>query len=118
MKSILVISLVLAALLVVFMAQPSQCEARHGHSAFFVAAGPSFYGAPLALSYTAFSRRSAFSVSFFGYGPGYYYPYYAPVYRPAPVYYAPGYYGKRYYRSRYDDRDWVRDAEEFLRGGR
>jgi hypothetical protein len=119
MNRILVITLILAAVFAVVMAQPSLSEAWHGHSSFFVAAGPPFYGFPIGLGYTTFSGHSAFSIGFSGFWPGYYYPYYAaPVYYPAPVYYEPVYYRERHYRGRPDDRDWVTDAEEFLRGGR
>lgn len=118
MKKVLVVILVLAVVLAAVMVQPTESEG-HRRSAVFVAAGPVFHGFPVSVGFTRFSRHSAFSVGFSGFWPGYHYPYYAaPVYYPAPVYYEPVYYERRYYRTPYDDRDWVKDAEEFLRRGR
>lgn len=117
MKRTLVITLTVL-MLVVIVAAPSMSEAWHRHSAVIVAGGPAFYGFPVGFGYTAFSRHSTVNIGISGFWPGYYYPYYtAPVYYPAPVYYGPVYYERRYYRGRYDD-DWVRSAEEFLRGGK
>lgn len=119
MKKFLAIAILISAFLFVsVLAVPQESEAWHGRSAFFVGAGPAFYGFPFGLSYATFSRRSAFSISLAGFAPWYYYPYpAAPVYYSVPVYYEPVYYERRIYRDRLDD-DWVRDAEEFLRGGK